>query len=104
MLVLRHVMDIPTFGGFLRVLRFAKLANEDSVRQPMQVNVVVLRGRNYESVTLYVWMLYDLDCVDESFVGNDEDFFYEVDLSRLVIEIHVFNVPNFQLTRCITCH
>ena len=46
-------------------------------------------------------MLNDLDCIDECFVSDDEDFFDEVVLCRLVIEIDVGYVPDLELARCI---
>ena len=104
MFVLGHIVDVPALRRLLRVFWLAELADKDPVRQSVQVNVVVLRGCNYESVALDIRMLHNLNCVDKSLMCNYEDLFNEVNLGRLVVKIHVLNVPNFHLARSVTSY
>lgn len=96
-------MDVPALGALAWVLWFVELADEHTVAQSVQVDIVVLRCSDDELAWLNVLVLNDLDCVDQGLMGYDEDFLDKVLLSRLVVEVNVSDVPDLKLTGRVSC-
>ena len=63
----------------------------------MQIDVAILGGCDDEAVTLDIFMFDNLNCIDQCFVCDDEDFFDEEAVGFLVVEVDVFDAPDFHL-------
>lgn len=74
-------MNVPTFA-------LTKLANEDTIFESMQVDVVIVRTSDNELATLNIVVLNDLDSVNDCSVSDDEVRLLEPLVSRLVMEPH----------------
>jgi hypothetical protein len=71
-------VDVPAVA-------LAELPNENSIAESVEVDVVVVRGRDDKFVGFDVLLLDDLDGIDDGPVGNDEVLLDELGLSGLVI-------------------
>ena len=71
-------MDVPALGTFTRIFWLVELTDVNSIAQSMQVDVAVHGSSDDEFAALDVFVLNYLDCIDECFVSDDEDFFDEV--------------------------
>ena len=61
----------------------------------MEVDIVVIWGRDNKFIRFDVALFDDLYTIDHSSMSNDKEFFDELALSGLVQEIYVGYVPDF---------
>jgi phosphoribosylaminoimidazole carboxylase (NCAIR synthetase) len=71
-------MDIPAIW-------LSELSNEDSIRQSVEINIVVIRSSDDEFVTFDILFLHNLDGVYNRSMSDNEVPFYEFALSRLLV-------------------
>ena len=83
-------MDVPP-------ILLPELSDEDAVREPMKVNIVIIGSSDDESVTLNVVVFNDLDGVDDGSVSNNEELLQEELVGRLIIELNFGDIPDLHL-------
>ena len=63
-------MDIPPVG-------LTKLADKHTIVKSVQINIVIIRGRDNKFTSLDILIFNDLNCVDHRLVSNNEKVFPE---------------------------
>ena len=80
----------------------AKLADKDTIWQSMQMNVVIIWGRNNEFVLSKLFPFNNLNAIDDGLVSYNKPLYFDVVCGMILSELEVLKVPKLKTSRCVT--